>query len=151
MCLKPHTPCVWLQAESTSKVGPKKKFARTGPLSDNLALNLRLLLRVLINGHGNQENAVLPCNTASYCPPIDQSDCNIMTSSHIINILIHVECCMCPNFNFHCSISQITVSPLTVLCLYTENRKLAIHFLSMSLWVFDPSLQSLHSSPPSPT
>ena len=35
------------------------------------------------NCHGNQENAVLPCNTASYCPPIDQSDCN-MTFSHMI-------------------------------------------------------------------
>ena len=34
------------------------------------------------NCHGNQENAVLQGNTASYCPPIDQSDCN-MISSHI--------------------------------------------------------------------
>ena len=35
------------------------------------------------NCHDNQENAVLPCNMASYCPAIDHSDCNI-TSSHIM-------------------------------------------------------------------
>ena len=50
-----------------------------------LDLNVRLLLRAY-NCHGNYENAGLPCNTASYCPPIDRSHCN-MTSSHIINII----------------------------------------------------------------
>ena len=42
------------------------------------------------NCHGNQENAKLQGNTASYCPPIDQSDCN-MTSSHIINKTYYIS------------------------------------------------------------
>jgi hypothetical protein len=35
--------------------------------------------------HGNQENAILPCNTASHCPPIDQSDCNMTSSLNYAN------------------------------------------------------------------
>ena len=33
------------------------------------------------------KDAVLQGNMASYCPPIDQSDCN-MTSSHIMKMVI---------------------------------------------------------------
>ena len=48
--------------------------------------NINTVAKRAYNCHGNQENAVLQGNTASYRPRIDQSDCN-MTSSHIINYI----------------------------------------------------------------
>jgi hypothetical protein len=55
-------------------------------LNATLTWTVWLPLRELIlYCHGNQENAVLPCNAAPYCCPVDQSDCN-MTFRHLLSI-----------------------------------------------------------------
>ena len=63
-------------------------------LSDHLALNVRLLLRELIIAMAITKmpycRAIWQGNMASYCPPIDQSDCN-KTSSHIITNQIAIR------------------------------------------------------------